>query len=762
MGVRRLVHLAVCAVLAGLSCQRRPPAESSGFVGSASCRSCHERFYELWAPSHHGLAMQPYTEEFARRELTPPGGAIPVGRFRYRADISGARGWLIAQGPDGEKRYPFDHVLGGKNVYYFLTSHTGGRLQTLPLAYDARRQVWFDTAASGVRHFPDIEDAPLHWTDRAYTFNTSCYGCHVSQLSVNYDLASDSYRTAWAEPGINCETCHGPAGEHVRYCEASEEACRGDPRIIRTSVFTHEQMNSTCAPCHAKMAAISTDFRPGDRYFDHYDLVTLEHRDFYPDGRDLGENYTFTTWRLSPCAKSGQLDCVHCHTSSGRYRFGGEQANEACAPCHFDKVKNPAPHTRHPAGTAAGECVSCHMPKTEFARMIRSDHSMRPPAPAATLEFQSPNACNLCHTDRDAVWADRVVRQWRDRDYQAPILRAGRLVDAARKQDWSRLGDIVDYIRAPDRDEVFATSLVRLLHGCPDERKWSGVFAAAADPSPLVRAAAAESLGGNRTPEAIAALVKAAHDDFRLVRIRAAASLAGAPLHGLPPGERRAVEAATEEFLASLRTRPDDDSGHTNRGNYLLNTGDLQGAIAAFETATRLNPRNVAALVNLALALNLDGQNEKAERRLRRALDAEPRNSAAWFNYGLLLGEMGRRDEAREALRQALQTDAANAAAAFNLCVLESDHDLSQAIGYCREAARLRPEEPRYAYTLGFYLARSGRLREAVQVLEGVVARHPTYGDAYGLLMSVYETQGDREAAASLARRARQLGAAPR
>ena len=31
-----------------------------GFVGSASCRSCHESFYELWEPSHHGKAMQPF------------------------------------------------------------------------------------------------------------------------------------------------------------------------------------------------------------------------------------------------------------------------------------------------------------------------------------------------------------------------------------------------------------------------------------------------------------------------------------------------------------------------------------------------------------------------------------------------------------------------------------------------------------------------------------------------------------------------------
>jgi hypothetical protein len=54
---------------------------------------------------------------------------------------------------------------------------------------------------------------------------------------------------------------------------------------------------------------------------DHYDLITLENPDFYADGRDLGENYTYTSWLMSPCLKSGKLHCVTCHTSSGRYRF---------------------------------------------------------------------------------------------------------------------------------------------------------------------------------------------------------------------------------------------------------------------------------------------------------------------------------------------------------------------------------------------------------------------------------------------------------
>ena len=65
------------------------------------------------------------------------------------------------------------------------------------------------------------------------------------------------------------------------------------------------------------------------------------------------------------------------------------------------------------------------MPETTFARMRRHDHTLLPPAPAATLAFGSPNACNLCHKDQDARWADGWVRKWYPRDYQAPSWRGG-------------------------------------------------------------------------------------------------------------------------------------------------------------------------------------------------------------------------------------------------------------------------------------------------------------------------------------------------
>ena len=191
--------------------------KTTGYAGSVSCRECHEKFYQLWSTSYHGLAMQPYTAGFAKKSLTPQAAEVKIGKLSYRVDISGSTGWVRERGPGGEKKYRIEQALGGKNVYYFLTPFEKGRLQTLPLAYDVQKKEWFDTAASGIRHFPGGEAGQqVDWKDPAYTFNTSCYGCHVSQLSTNYDLKTDTYKTTWAEPGINCEACHGPSAEHNR------------------------------------------------------------------------------------------------------------------------------------------------------------------------------------------------------------------------------------------------------------------------------------------------------------------------------------------------------------------------------------------------------------------------------------------------------------------------------------------------------------------------------------------------------------------
>ena len=722
---------------------KNPSAKSLGYAGSVSCRECHERFYQLWSTSFHGLAMQPYTAQFAKAKLTPQKKDITIGKSSYETDIRGDKGWVIEKGkwPWNRKKYPIEHVLGGKNVYYFLTPMERGRLQVLPLAYDVTKKEWFDTAASGVRHFPGRSetDEPASWRDQQYTFNTACYSCHVSQLSTNYDLKTDTYHTVWAEPGINCETCHGPSEEHNRVCrEAPKGTVPKDLKIIRTKPFTAEQHNSSCGTCHAKMNPLTVSFTPGDRFFDHYDLATLEDPDFYPDGRDLGENYTYTLWRMSPCVKSGKLSCMHCHTSSGRYRFKQEEkANEACMPCHKQRVENAPAHTHHKGDGPGNKCISCHMPMTDFARMRRSDHSMLPPTPAATTAFKSPNACNLCHKDKDAAWADKWVRQWRNRDYQAPILHRAGLIEAARKGDWKRLPEMLTYLESKDRDEIYATSLIRLLRSCEDPKKWPVIIKAMKDPSPLVRGAAAESLADAPSPQSTTALLEATGDSYRLVRIRAAMALAGYPAYLLKDEDRSKFARATEEYFVSILSRPDQWSSHYNLGNYFLQRDDLPLALGAYETAERLEPRGILPYVNASIVYARTGDKGKAEESLNKALKINPKSAAANFNMGLLKAEQNDLPKAEQYLRAALKEDPTLAVAAYNLCVITSKDRINEAVTWCRRAAELRPQDPRYAYTLAFFLNQKGDREEAIGTLEAIIEKYPGDKDAEMLLKEI-------------------------
>ena len=708
-----LTGLAVVVLAAaGLAFRTRHAQQSvlnNGYVGSNSCRSCHAKFYQLWSTSHHGLAMQLYSPEFVRASQLVDSPTIRIGDTSYRAEITDRGGWIVEQGKSGdEHRYAIEQALGGKNVYYFLTSLERGHLQVLPLAFDTRTKTWMDATLSMTMHENVPHEQPVTWRDRTLTFNTSCYGCHVSQIETNYDPANDSYHTTWREPGINCETCHGPAGKHVRLYQAAEKSGQSPDELglISFKSLKPEQRSDACASCHAKISEISSAFHVGDKFFDNFSLVTYESPDFYPDGRDLGENYTFTSWMMSPCTKTGKLNCVSCHTSSGRYRFAKGDPNKACLPCHEELVNNAPAHTHHKADSAGNSCVSCHMPMTEYARMRRSDHSMRPPTPATTIKYKSPNACNDCHRDKDAHWADTLVRQWYPRDYQAPVLAQAALIDAARKRDWSKLPAMLTYIQDPNHNTVVAASLIRLLGPCRDSRKFAAVQTALKDPSPLVRANAVDILAEHLDMPTAQALVPYTKDESRLVRLRAAAALSQVPPNALDVATRAAIEPATQEYIASLSYRQDNFAQHLNLGNFHGNRGELQEAVGEYEKAATLRPDFAPPLVNAAVVYSQLGDMPKAEGALRRAIAADPKEAAAHFNLGLLLAETGHHDEAEKELHTAVQLDGSSAAAVYDLAVLVANKNPTEALALCKKAAALDRENPKYRDAVAFYQAR--------------------------------------------------------
>lgn len=745
--------LGVSVLLSGCG-QKSAPQRTREYVGSASCRECHERFYKLWSTSHHAKALQPWSADLAEA-LPPQPKPIEAEGLRYMTHITPERGWMS---DDEGREYNIEYAMGGKNYYNFLTLMDDGRLQVLPVIYDVQNEKWKNTTRSMLRHFADgREDTPVSWRDPMLTFNAECFRCHVSQSESNYDPETDTYATTWEEPGISCESCHGPASEHVRVCEeAPADNPPEDLEIIKWQELTVKQQNDSCAGCHTKGGAITDSFDTGDDYWDHYDLTTFDHGDYYPDGHDLGENYTMGSWWLSPCATEGNLSCTYCHTSSGRYKFSGENANEACLVCHESRREDATEHMHHPNGGAT-ECTDCHLAMHSFGGMNQTDHSMRPPMPNLSIAVDSRNACTMCHTNQTDKWALEHVRDWHpdfDEDRAFEMKRA-LLVKALRDGDWEQLPAALEYIADPQSDPLFATSMIRLLPPSNDPSQHSVLRRLATEAEhPLLRSAAVAALDGDNTPGDRPALFTALSDPARLVRIRAAERLAALPEEGIPEEHRAAYASAMDEMWNAYNLRLDHWGPYYNAANILMRQERYREAAAKYDKAHELRPDIAPPLINGAMAFANLGELKYAGERLLKAIDLPEPSPEAHFNLGLLYAEQGKTDQAETHLRKAFKMQPQNAQAAYNLAVLLSKEDPAAALRWSRKAHEVQPDNGRYAYTYAFYQLEANDRDGAIQTLETAVSQQPYTPDVYTLLATIYLQAGESAKVAAVYRKA--------
>ena len=310
---------------------------------------------------------------------------------------------------------------------------------------------------------------------------------------------------------------------------------------------------------------------------------------------------------------------------------------------------------------------------------------------------------------------------------------------------------MLNIIRDNRYTEVVVTSLIRLLANCNNDSKWETLTTALnGNPSPLVRAAAATSLDGNFSQNVRNTLVKAASDDTRLVRISAAATLAGSGENQFTGTEKNVVANATKEYLESMVARPDDWSSHYNLGIYHQNTGDANKALESYETAIRLYPESLIPFINSSVLYSYTGNQAKAEENLRKALGYAPENEAINLNLGLLLAEQGKNQEAEKALSAALNANPKQAVAAYNLSVLTAQRNINEAAEYAKIAAEARPEEPKYAYTLAYYQFENNQKAEAQKTLKKLIQTHPLYLNGISFLADIYMKNDRKEELISL------------
>jgi tetratricopeptide (TPR) repeat protein len=234
------------------------------------------------------------------------------------------------------------------------------------------------------------------------------------------------------------------------------------------------------------------------------------------------------------------------------------------------------------------------------------------------------------------------------------------------------------------------------------------------------------SMSGRQVLKQAAESIRARDADAAERYLDAVAALAPAHpevlrLRALVAQMRGQFAEAAAYLKRALEQRPYDALPWNNLGSALAETGDLDGAIAAFRKCTELAPQRAAPWFNLGRALDIRGRVDEAHDAFTNALARDPAHAGARAMLARVLQFMGRIDEAEAAYRSVLAAEPDSPLSWFGLSTVRTARftpDDTRAIELVYGRADLKPEE---RIGVGFALAKAledeGRYSEAFAVL---------------------------------------------
>ena len=442
--------------------QRNAPAERvdtapelPDYAGSKTCQQCHPGVYESW--SHTGMSkmFRAYAPEnvigdFKHRKVYYVGesdewndGQLTIIPAKARTPFArmvsdhGSDYFDIRDATGRWHRYRVDYTIGSKWEQGYATRLPNGEIHVFPIQYNRIQKRWVD--------FWQIIDPPgspradvTQWLklDPLTSYQANCAVCHTSQLRNVNGGGFVPQGLEFREPGIDCEMCHGPSLKHVQAMRKGQpyEKAVIDPPVDFTKV-TAQQFLAICSQCHMQSAVRSAGpdgelnysrhgvffMRDKSRPYDEF-----SRKGFYKDGRFRQTTFIVESLLRTECYKKGNVTCGSCHdphlpdaaSNPVSLKFRGHP-DEMCLQCHVE-YRAPAArfrHTHHPDDSEAGRCVSCHMPRIVDALLFeaRSHEFDQIPDAGVTLRFgqkDSPNACLLCHKEKDAAWVKQQLMAW--------------------------------------------------------------------------------------------------------------------------------------------------------------------------------------------------------------------------------------------------------------------------------------------------------------------------------------------------------------
>ncbi len=752
-----------------------------GYAGAEACAKCHAGIYHEWQQSSHSKMMQPATEESVKGDFAQRGKVVLRGTM-YVLQYRDHRYYIAEPDLTGKLwEHRIEYTLGDRRFQEYLTTLPDGRIVVLPPAWDITRKKWELNL--------DIGNPEEGSGDPIQVWNKTCYSCHVSQGQKNFDIEKLQYHTTWGGLGVDCESCHGPGKEHiarardVKVLDASTRAgIRG--AIVNPARLDAGSSTMICAQCHSLRDIYADNFRAGANYYDYftpvmqYRLPNSEDAAYWPDGRPRQlANEVFGLWE-SQCFLKGGATCSTCHSHphdsdvARNPRLRPANSNALCAGCHGTIAANVSSHTHHAAKSTGSLCVECHMPAVVVSLKTRMrDHSMSIPVPENTIGHGIPNACNVCHQDKDAAWALRQMNAWYgDKSRQKFIRRADAFTEA-RQGDPAAISALEEILSDSSGVPLIRANAAGYLGNFSnDPSAYKALLHSFNDAAPLVRETAATAIrpAAAQREEVATQLVGLLKDPIRTVRINAAIAMVAMGVRPFPGEDGERYERAKALYHARAELDSDDPQQQLADGKFSFLSGDMAGAVSAFRAALKLDP-SLPAQYYLARSLAEEGDNQSA----REILNAIPRDDQQYAAAQRLLAEIEAKEpghvetpnggsteqsggdaqaqflngqvlyqseaygaalkDIEEALQAAPKADWATKALIYRAICLEKLGRTSEA----EEAMRALAGEPEAQQSVDLQLAfvellyETGRAEEALKHVDGVIGDSATAPRAY-------------------------------
>ena len=608
--------------------------------------------------------------------------------------------WVTTEGPKGvSQSYRIEYTFGVEPLQQYLVKFPDGRLQALSVCWDTENKKWFHLHPEEKIDHTD----PLHWTASQYNWNFMCAECHSTGVKKNYDSESDTYDTTFDEVNVSCESCHGPGSRHLDYLGGEDlpnhgflselkgrgpwqpQTEDGPPRPAHPNLKT-DQLD-TCARCHSRRALLSEDYKHGEPLGQTHSLAVLSEELYYPDGQIKDEVYVYGSFLQSKMYHAGVV-CTDCHNPhTARLKAPGDKL---CLNCHLPSRYATTEHSHH----KNLNCVDCHMPgKNYMVNDFRRDHSFRVPRPDVSAQTGSPNACNQCHQDKTAEWAQKAFVEW----YGEPAPHFGTAFHRLQKGDQSALSEVASIAldkSYPDIVRAGAVSLAPLPELLPQ---------ALQDESYLVRREAVRSLTGAPLEVRAQIVPPLASDPVADVRIEVGRLLAD------DDSASPAVRKAVDEYRRSLEYSSDRVESRLGQAELFLSQGKAKEAEETLKEALARYPRSPQAYVNAADYYRIFGQDQLGEKVLREGLSqiGPPESAVLHHSLGLLLVREKRYEEGLSQLERAFQRSPGDARYAVVYAVgLESLGQLDSAVEVLEKTLEARPRDTQVLELLENYRAK--------------------------------------------------------